>query len=152
MLKTERWNSDIVKRLSERFYPGLICAIFIMVLMGLPGKYFPTVVCFWDWLGPDKIAHLLLFATFSFLSLWGYRNILFNIDHPNRKRLFLIISLISILYGGLTELLQKYLFINRYCSLYDFLADTIGCLLGIITFHFLVQKKIKKLKKSEENI
>ena len=58
----------------------------------------------------------------------------------------------SILYGGLTELLQKYLFINRYGSIYDFIADTIGCLLGLIFFHFLVQKKLKKLKKSEDNI
>ena len=120
--------------------------------MGLPGKYFPTVVRFWDWIGPDKIVHLLLFAAFAFLSLWGYRQFFFNINYPHRKRLFLIISLISILYGGLTELLQKYLFINRYGSLYDFIADSIGCFLGIILFHFLVQKKLKKLKKSEDNI
>ena len=152
MLTTERWNLDIVKRLSEGFYPGFICATIIMVLMGLPGKYFPTVVCFWDWLGPDKIAHLLLFSIFSFASLWGYRKYLFNFNYNHRKKILLTISLISILYGGLTELLQKYLFINRYCSLYDFIADTIGCLLGIAAFLFLVQKKIKKLKKSEENI
>ena len=123
-----------------------------MVLMGLPGKYFPTVVSFWDWLGPDKIIHIILFATFSFVSLWGYRKLFFNINYPNRKSLFITISLISILYGGLTELLQKYLFVNRYCSLYDFMADTIGCLIGIIVFHFLVQKNLKKLKKSEDNI
>ena len=141
-----------MKRLSKNFYPGLFCASIIMVLMGLPGKYFPTVVCFWDWLGPDKIAHLLLFATFAFASLWGYRHLFFNVNYPHRKRLFIIISLISILYGGLTELLQKHLFINRYCNLYDFIADTIGCLLGIFLFHFLVQKKIKKLKKSEDII
>ena len=141
-----------MKRLSERFIPGLICASVIMVLMGLPGKYFPTVVCFWDWLGPDKIIHLILFALLSFASLWGYRNLFFDINYPHRKRLFITISLISILYGGLTELLQKYLFINRYCSLYDFLADTVGCFIGIILFHFLVQKKLKKLTKSEDNI
>ena len=114
-----------------------------MVLMGLPGKYFPTVVSFWDWLGPDKIVHLILFAIFSFISLWGYRELLFNIDYPHRKRLFITISLISILYGGLTELLQKYLFINRYGSLYDFMADTIGCLIGIIFFSFFSSKKLK---------
>ena len=138
-----------MKRLSEKFYPGLICASVIMVLMGLPGKYFPTVVCFWDWIGPDKILHLILFAVFSFFSLWGYRHLFFNKNYPHKQKLLLTISLISILYGGLTELLQKYLFINRYCSLYDFIADIIGCFLGIILFHFLVQKK---LKKSEDNI
>jgi VanZ family protein len=123
-----------------------------MVLMGLPGKYFPTIVSFWDWLSTDKIVHLLLFAVFAFVSLWGYRHLFFNINYPHRKKLFLIISLISILYGGLTELLQKYLFINRYGSIYDFIADSIGCFIGILLFYFLVQKKLKNLKKSEDNI
>ena len=149
---TERWKFKTVKRLSERLFPGLICASVIMVLMGLPGKYFPTVVSFWEWLGIDKIVHLILFAILSFVSLWGYRQLFFNINHPHRKRLFITISLASILYGGLTELLQKYIFINRYCSLYDFIADTFGCIIGIIVFYFLVQKKIKKLTKSESNI
>ena len=141
-----------MKRLLENFYPGLICAAAIMVLMGLPGKYFPTIVSFWDWLSTDKIVHLLLFAVFAFVSLWGYRHLFFNINYPHRKKLFLIISLISILYGGLTELLQKYLFINRYGCIYDFIADSIGCFIGILLFYFLVQKKLKKLKKSEDNI
>ncbi len=141
-----------MRRLLENFYPGLICATAIMVLMGLPGKYFPTIVSFWDWLSTDKIVHLLLFAVFAFVSLWGYRHLFFNINYPHRKKLFLIISLISILYGGLTELLQKYLFINRYGSIYDFIADSIGCFIGILLFYFLVQKKLKNLKKSEDNI
>ena len=141
-----------MKRLSESFYPGLICASIIMLLMGLPGKYFPTVVCFWDWLGPDKIVHLMLFGTLPFITLWGYRKLLFDINYPHRKKIFIIIGLISICYGGMTELLQKYLFINRYGSIYDFIADTAGCILGLIFFHLLVQKKLKKLKKSEDNI
>ena len=141
-----------MKRLSESFYPGLICASLIMLLMGLPGKYFPTVVCFWDWLGPDKIAHLILFGNLTFITLWGYRKKFFDINYPHRRKTYIIVGLMSILYGGLTELLQKYLFINRYGSVYDFIADTIGCLLGLIFFHLLVQKKLKKLKKSEDNI
>ena len=112
--------------------------------MGLPGKYFPTVVCFWDWLSPDKIAHLILFAALSFLSLWGYRNLLFDPNYKNRKKFIAITSLITIAYGGLTELMQKYVFINRYCSVFDFIADTIGCVIGVIIFSFLIQKKNEK--------
>ena len=44
-----------------------------MVIMGLPGNCFPTVVSFWDWLGPDKIVHLFVFGILSFSMLWGYR-------------------------------------------------------------------------------
>ena len=141
-----------MKRLSENFYPGLICASIIMLLMGLPGKCFPTVVCFWDWLGPDKIAHLILFGILTFITLWGYRKKLLDINYPNRKKIYAIVALISIMYSGLTEILQKYFFINRYGSIYDFVADTIGCALGMFLFQLLVQKKLKKLKKSEDNI
>ncbi len=51
----------------------------------------------------------------------------------------------SIAYGGLTEFMQKYVFTNRYGSIFDFIADTIGCILGIIFFLFIVQKKLKKM-------
>ena len=132
-----------LKRLSETFYPGLICASAIMVLIGLPGKYFPTVVSFWDWISPDKVVHLIMFASLSLISLWGYRKILYN-ENPYRKKIFWIIASSTIAYGGLTELLQKYLFVNRYCSIFDFIANTIGCVIGIIIFIFICQKKIKK--------
>ncbi len=120
--------------------------------MGLPGNYFPTVISFWDWLSPDKIAHLSLFAFLSFISLYGYRKILFDPNYKNKKQVIFIISLTSILYGGLTELMQKYIFINRYCSIFDFIADSLGCILGVIIFIFVMQKKMKKIKKSDDNI
>lgn len=125
--------------------------MIIMVLIGIPGKYFPTVISFWEWLGPDKIVHLIMFAILSFSSLWGYRKTLFDNNYPHTK-IYLIISTATISYGGLTELLQKYLFTNRYCSVFDFIANTIGCFLGISFFYLLVQKKLKKIKKSEDNI
>ena len=123
-----------------------------MLLMGLPGKYFPTVVCFWDWLSPDKIVHLILFAVLPCVTLWGYRKHLFNQNYQHKKKLIITITLISILYGGLTELMQKYVFINRYCSVFDFLADTLGCIIGTFFFTFIMQKKLKKIKKSDVNI
>ena len=112
-----------------------------MVLMGLPGKYFPTVVSFWDWLSPDKIVHFILFSSLSFLSAWGYRNYLKKYSHPYKNKLLLTIILLTIAYGGLTEILQKYIFINRYGSIYDFIADAIGCVLGVIVFFYYFKKK-----------
>ena len=141
-----------MKRLSKGIYPGLACASIIMVLLGLPGKYFPAVVSFWEWLSPDKIIHFILFGLLNYISLWGYRSFFLDNEYVHKNKLLVIISLICILYGGITELLQKYIFINRYGSIYDFIADTIGVFLGMIFFHFFIQKKLKKLKKSEDNI
>ena len=141
-----------MKRLSEDFYPGLIIAIFIMVIMGLPGNYFPKVVSFWDWLGPDKVIHLIVFGMLSYSMLWGYRKKILSHDVRYIKKSFLLTLLLSVSYGALTELMQKYVFINRFGSIYDFIADAIGCVLGAIVFFLYLKKKVKKNKNTANNI
>ncbi len=120
--------------------------------MGLPGKCFPTVVNFWEWIGLDKIIHLLLFALFSYLALWGYRKQLLSANSSSQTTALLFALFLTISYGALTELMQKYVFINRYGSYLDLLADSIGCVLGVITFYFYLKKKLKKIEKTENNI
>lgn len=141
-----------MKRLNEDFYPGLIIAIFIMVIMGLPGNYFPKVVSFWDWLGPDKVIHLIVFGMLSYSMLWGYRKKILSHDVQYIKKSFLLTLLLSVSYGALTELMQKYVFINRFGSIYDFIADAIGCVLGAIVFILYFKKKVKKNKNTANNI
>ena len=109
--------------------------------MGMPGSYFPTIVTFWDWLSPDKIIHLLIFALFSFITLWGYRNKMQTKDKRFMKKMIVLTALFTMSYGGLTEILQKYLFTGRYGSLFDFIADIIGSLLGIAAFLLFYKKK-----------
>jgi VanZ family protein len=135
-----------LERLTRHIYPGLICAIIIMILCGLPGSYFPKVRTFWEWLGPDKIIHCVMFAVFSFSIIWGYRDEYCTRDKAYRNVLQLVTLLISASYGGLTELLQNYLFRGRYGSVYDFLADLIGCVLGIFIFKLAYRKKNCKKK------
>ena len=121
-----------MKRLSEGYYPSLIWALMIMLLMGLPGNFFPTVINFWEWLGPDKIAHILIFALLSFLILWGYRR---KIRNNKFLLCFCLLSfLIASAYGALTEILQITIFVGRSGNIYDFCADTFGGLIGVVVF------------------
>ncbi len=133
-----------MRRLSEGVYPSLLWAVIIMILMGLPGSYFPAVVTFWDWLGPDKIIHLLVFGILSFLFLYGYRKDIVVKDSRYRCVMYVVSLVFSISYGGMTELLQKHLFINRFGSVLDFFADAIGCVIGLVIFVLCFEKKIKK--------
>lgn len=111
----------------------------------MPGNYIPKVVTFWEWLGPDKIAHLMMFAAFAFSIMLGYRKEYCENDKAYRIRLQLITVLISAAYGGLTELLQSYqIFKCRFGSIYDFFADVIGCVLGVLIFKLVFRKKITK--------
>ncbi len=130
-----------MKRLTKDFYPGLITAIVIMILMGTPGNCFPNVTSFWDWLGPDKIVHFIVFGILSFSMIWGYREKIISQNSNTQKKSYLLTLLLSISYGALTEILQKYIFINRYGSIYDFIADAIGCVLGVIVFFYYFKKK-----------
>ena len=118
----------------------------------MPGNVFPTVVSFWEWISLDKIVHLIIFGLFSFVTLWGYRNILLHTDRNKAYKILITTSIFTISYGALTEILQKHLFVRRYGCIYDFIADVIGCLIGIIIFIFYYKKKIKKIRNSGSNI
>ncbi len=121
--------------------PALLWAAVILLLTGLPGNVFPEIKSFWDWLGPDKIVHLFIFGIQSFLILWGYRTDYFA--NKNRKILAVTAIVLTAFYGLLTEVLQRYVFIGRSGNVYDFLADTVGALLGWSLFLIFFRKKIK---------
>ena len=121
--------------------PALLWAAVILLLTGLPGNVFPEIKSFWDWLGPDKVVHLLIFGIQSFLILWGYRTDYFA--NKNRKILAVTAIVLTAFYGLLTEVLQRYVFIGRSGNVYDFLADTVGALLGWSLFLIFFRKKIK---------
>ena len=133
-----------MERLTRHIYPGLFCGIIIMILCGLPGSYFPKVRTFWEWLGPDKIVHSVMFAIFAFSIIFGYRKEYCEREKAYRIKLQLITLLVSISYGALTELMQIYIFRGRYGSFYDFCADVIGCVLGISIFKIIFRKKMTK--------
>ena len=115
-----------------------------MVLCGLPGSYFPEIRTFWQWFGPDKIVHSLMFGVFAFLVIFGYRKEYCERGKTYRIKLQLITFLIVSAYGALTEFLQRYVFIGRSYSEFDICADVIGCLLGIFAFKIIFSKKIVK--------
>ena len=115
-----------------------------MILCGLPGSYFPNVRNFWEWLGPDKLVHLLMFAILAFSIIFGYRDEYCQREKPYRVKLQLITLAISTLYGAITEMMQAYIFQGRFGSAYDFLADVIGCVLGILIFKIIFRKKMIK--------
>ena len=82
-----------------------------------------------------------MYATFAFVCLWGYRKQLIDSDAAFRKRAILLTILISIAFGGLTEILQEYLVPGRTGDVIDFLADIIGTGLGAFLFHIFLRRK-----------
>ena len=115
-----------------------------MILCGLPGSCFPKVETFWEWFGPDKIIHTLMFGVFAFFIMFGYRKEYCEKEKAYRIKLQWITLLTVTVYGAITELLQYYVFIGRSGNKYDFFADVIGCVLGIFAFKIIFRKKMIK--------
>ncbi len=53
----------------------------------------------------------------------------------------LLTTIISICYGGLTELMQEFIVPSRIGDKFDFIADMIGTLIGILVFYLFFKNK-----------
>ena len=102
--------------------------LFLVLLHTLPGKAFPKIPTIFDLLAPDKAVHVVMFAVFFILMTQSFRkegNPLFFGRHS-------VISafLCAFLFGVAMELIQNYLIPYRFGSVYDLVANTVGCLAG----------------------
>lgn len=127
--------------LFRRIWPSVLWAVAILILTGVPGNYFPTVVSFWDWLAPDKIVHIFIFGIQAFLLFHAFR---VQFLPPKQRSVYvLVIVVLTTLFSLLTEVLQTYVFIGRHGNVYDFIADTVGVLFGFMAYYLLTFKKKK---------
>lgn len=106
----------------------------ILLLTGLPGSCFPRVK---PVVGLDKVIHLIMYLGFTYISLWGYRKPYQENGDAYRNKALWLVLVIGILFGALTELMQETLVPSRTGSVYDWIADTIGSLLGVAIYYFL---------------
>jgi VanZ family protein len=120
----------------------ILWSVVIWTLSLLPGRHLPGIPDFFRLLKPDKIIHLILFATFVFLLL---QSILKQYGYAFFRFYGIIIAVITgIGFGALTEYLQYSININRSGNIYDFIANTLGCLIGLALFLILRRKKMRK--------
>ena len=114
------------------------------MLMVVPGKTFPKLPGFIDLFKPDKLIHLFIFGVYVLLHIRGF---LKQDTFPKiRKHAVPFTLILGIMLGAGTELLQRYYIPFRRGSIYDFIADIVGCLLGWGVFVMLEQRKLKRGK------
>jgi VanZ family protein len=129
---------------SRRYRLSISWGFFILLLTGIPGQYFPRVPAFIDLFSPDKLVHLFLFGMFVFFLLRELaRNSSLSFNFAS-----ILAFLISIALGGITEILQGYVFTNRQCSIYDFIANGVGS--GIALLICLIWKRLLPVRKEKQ--
>jgi VanZ family protein len=122
--------------------PGILWAIIILILLGLPGSDLPDA-SFINIPQFDKLVHAGLFGILVFLLARG-----FYLQHrfDNLTKHFIQFSfLISVFYGGLTEILQGRVFPDRTSDIFDFISDVAGSAIAIVLF-LLYKKKVLSAK------
>jgi VanZ family protein len=123
--------------------------LFILIITGLPGDSFPEIETFWDWLQPDKVVHIFIFGVLSFIILYDARTQYF--EQKQRYIFGFAVVVGTALFGLLTEVLQRYVFIGRSGNVYDALADLVGAIAGYLLFSWAARKKIFRNRKSTAN-
>lgn len=105
--------------------------IFILSTRGKVSMSLP-----FDFVGPDKIAHLGSYALLCWLILWAIR--IQQRLAPPYPYSWVIMG--CILYGLGLEVVQKTWFPDRYFEWGDFLANSIGVFAGWLFFHYFYPK------------
>ena len=114
-----------------------IWTVFIASSCLLPSAIFKTF-SFQGLFQFDKIIHLVLF--FVFVQLWAL-----NLKKEDQKNK-IIILLIGIAYGAIIEYLQSAMNVGRSFEVDDMIANTIGCILGVVLLT-ITQNLLPLLKK-----
>ena len=119
----------------RKFIPGIAWFFILLILLCLPGKDLPPGN---DWLNAiyfDKWVHIGLFGLLASLFMAP----VFAAALPTGKKSIYIILIATVLsaWGLATEWIQDRLIAGRSFDLYDWMADTIGCVAAIFfTWYF----------------
>ena len=122
-------NNDKKNRM-KKFWKPLLWAIIILILSGIPGQVVEPYV-FWN---ADKLVHTVIYFGLTMFLLAAF-NKLPSLSFFNQKAAS-IAMFISIFYGGLMEVLQATVFINRSGNLPDFAFNSAGAIVAAMTFSF----------------
>ena len=123
---------------------AMLWALLILILCGIPGRDIPHI-SFLELLSFDKFVHAGIFFVLIALTIRGfYLQTTFNKVQKSAK---LVSFLICVSYGGLLELMQDAVFAERSADVYDFVANSFGCLVGLFLYHWMEKKILIKFMK-----
>lgn len=113
---------------------AMLWALLILILCGIPGRDIPHI-SFLELLSFDKFVHASIFFVLLVLTMKGF-SLQTSVDaFRNSPRIFAVF--ICITYGGLLEVMQGTLFEERSADVYDFIANSFGCLVGLALYNWI---------------
>ena len=122
----------------------MLWALLILILCGIPGRDIPHI-SFLELLSFDKFVHAGIFFVLIVFSIRGF---FVQTAFPKIQQSPKIISfLICVAYGGALELMQDGVFEERSADIYDFIANSFGCIMGLWLYQWTEKKILIKFIK-----
>ena len=117
--------------------PTITWSLIILILCGIPGRDIPHI-SFLEMLSFDKWVHAGIFFVLALLAVRGFR--LQQKSAALKKHASRIALALCISYGGLLEIMQGTLFEERSADVYDFIANSVGAVSGVLLYNALSRK------------
>lgn len=116
------------------FLPAAVWAVIIYILLTMHASSLPQIPLL-DELNFDKVVHAGLFGGLVFLTSFPLKK-----TSPRFAAIYLIIAVLSTLYGIAMEYVQKYFTTDRDFDVWDMVADGTGCVIA----YFFIQWQLRK--------
>lgn len=87
----------------------------------------------------DKIAHVLMYAFLGLIFMWEYSRE--RVKQERKKGFLFTVFFLFVLYSGLIELIQEHFTLFRSGEWLDWLANTVGLIIGYSIGAILFRKK-----------
>lgn len=110
---------------------ALLWALVILILCGIPGRDIPHI-SFLELLSFDKFVHAGIFFVLLLLTVRGFVAQTKFGKLRKAGRLFGFLTCVA--YGGSLEVMQGTVFEERSADIYDFIANSFGCLMGLLLY------------------
>lgn len=122
----------------------MLWALLILILCGIPGRDIPHI-SFLEMLSFDKFVHAGIFLVLVVLMIRGLKlqNSIRLLQFNAKAYSFII----CVIYGGALELMQEAVFEERSADIYDFIANSFGCLVGLMIYNWLERLFIGRIIK-----
>lgn len=117
----------------KRKWPLILWLILIVIISGFPGDKVPEVPV-WQF---DKLVHAVIYFILSLTMLYAYDE---QYSKSNKRLIVgVLVAVTGIIHGGIMEILQEYIFINRSGNWYDFVANAFGAIFGVLFYPFVMK-------------
>jgi VanZ family protein len=120
---------------------AMLWALIILILCGIPGRDIPHI-SFLELLSFDKFVHAGIFFVLILLTIRGFllQSSMLLLHQKAKASAFII----CVIYGGMLEIMQGTLFIERSADIFDFIANSFGCLMGVLFYKKIENKILSK--------